>query len=74
MKINVFDKPRAKPNLFELCRGEKTKRENSTFNRKFDLSGIFYTIHKWSIRVKQYNSSYNQFAAATCISNFCSVT
>jgi len=34
MKINVFDKPRAKPNLFELCRGEKTKRENSTFNRK----------------------------------------
>ena len=21
--INVFDKPRAKPNLFELCRGEK---------------------------------------------------
>ncbi|WP_418390980.1 hypothetical protein, partial [Alistipes communis] len=31
MKINVFDKPSAEPNLFRLCRGEKTKNENQRF-------------------------------------------
>ena len=31
MKINVFDKPRAKPNLFELCRGEKWSMKMNVF-------------------------------------------
>ena len=30
-QTNVFIKPSAEPNLFRLCRGEKTKRENQLF-------------------------------------------
>ena len=31
LPMNVFVKPSAEPNLFRLCRGEKTKRENQRF-------------------------------------------
>ena len=38
MKMNVFDKPSAEPNLFRLCRGEKTTVENKR-RMKFNLFG-----------------------------------
>ena len=31
LKTNLFDKPSAEPNLFGLCRGEKTTVENEPF-------------------------------------------
>ena len=38
MKINVFVKPSAEPNLFRLCRGGKTTVENKR-RMKFNLFG-----------------------------------
>ena len=40
LKTNLFDKPSAEPNLFGLCRGEKTKRENQRFFA--ELVDIYY--------------------------------
>ena len=37
-EINVFVKPSAEPNLFRLCRGEKTTVENKR-RMKFNLFG-----------------------------------
>jgi hypothetical protein len=40
LETNRFVKPSAEPNLFGLCRGEKTKRENQRFFA--ELVDIYY--------------------------------
>ena len=60
--INVFDKPRAEPNLFGLCRGEKTTVEKRTVkigNAVLDAGGS-KTLTKGT-----HNLSYTPSAAGT---------
>ena len=37
---NVFDKPSAEPNLFELCRGEKTSAKRTFDPQKCEASDL----------------------------------
>ena len=65
MKINVFDKPSAEPNLFGLCRGEKTKKI-STFSISRAQSRTLFELCRGEKTKKISTFSISRAQSRTC--------